>query len=474
MDLNFENKQKKYDSLIKSDYNLVEVNAQELSSYLKKQLQGKNIELSDYNISKFSFNDEIPLEIYEYNNFVLLENKTGELILMDGFRRLLCFEVPDIKITVRVYNEEDLTNQEMLRLLIFQNHFKFYTNSKYYDRGFSLFFKLIFQLDIPKYHEVFNNYLTLNELSKNFMYRSNTVETDQVNIKDRLLNEFFIDDIKFIQDLYDNNIFMTNFFGSVLYTIRSKYPKNKLDSKFFIEKLKNDKIFNDLVVKIKNSGENRSDKSLKITNNLSETYEKVLRMMFGEETKKTYKELLNEVRTLVEETKKDGEFFKVTDSRSFREINEAISEKILKGEELKFKIFVFPKEKSIYSMYKSKDNFELKSGLFNGVIKYNGLKNNKKKKNIFHDADNYKMDFTIHDNEGNKFTLENNYTFSNYTSHLSNKWCFLERKSNSIGTDRYDVKVFINIDKKRVKYFKDNRVTIFHELVEKHKKDLEK
>ena len=121
------------DELINCDYDLHLIDAKDLSDNLKAYYKSKDIDYNAFNsdlkeayshdlkeMEEFSKNPH--KEIYEYQNFFLMENDNHDYILLDGFRRLLWYDAPSTPVFVRIYKQKDLSNQSILTLLVYLNH----------------------------------------------------------------------------------------------------------------------------------------------------------------------------------------------------------------------------------------------------------------------------------------------------------------------------------------------------------------
>lgn len=196
------------DQVLNTEYNLCCVNAIELSKYLKE----KNPNYNKYNFQNktTSENDFLNSGLYEYQNFFLYR-KDGEYKLLDGFRRLLWHDnIPDRDIHVRVY--EDLSDSELIKLMISLNNFKFFSkNQEYYDRGFAMFLDSFFDLDITENFKIFDDYMSFYKLKNGYGVGSKAIkyEGEDVAIKviEFLTSEHFISDFKFVIDFKNQGIY---------------------------------------------------------------------------------------------------------------------------------------------------------------------------------------------------------------------------------------------------------------------------
>ena len=87
----------------------------------------------------------------------------------------------------------------ILKLLVSLNHTKFFGGiGNFYDRGFALAFYSIFNVDITKIYDSFNGYLTVKEAKYYYSVSRLKKEEASVTTMDKVLNEKFIDDMKFL------------------------------------------------------------------------------------------------------------------------------------------------------------------------------------------------------------------------------------------------------------------------------------
>src|ERR1035437_7111058 len=258
------------DNIIGVNYDLTIVeSAKELSTELKATLEANKIDYKLYNsgCDQESFTSNPPRELYEYQPFFLLKRTNGDIVLLDGFRRLLWYDAPGTPILVRTYKEKDLNSQQILTLLVNLNHFKFFGGHAYHERGFSLLLKTIFDIDITKFRTTFDAYLS-SKTTKNSYSDYNRLEGQQKNeeIKDRIINKFFISDIKFLQTLNESSYLCNKYMGALLYELRTKSTK-EFDVDRFIALIKENKVLCELMGKFKN------DKSLTKMTGASKIYE---------------------------------------------------------------------------------------------------------------------------------------------------------------------------------------------------------
>ncbi len=308
------------DSLIGVDYALMSVNSKVLAKQLKDNLSSKTI---DYN----QFNDDylegytvktpvvlnLPAEVYEYQNFFLLEKENGELILLDGFRRLLWNETVDHTILVRVYKESDMTEHSILKLLVALNHTKFFGGiGNFYDRGFALGMFVIFNVDITKIYKTFNGYLTVSEPKYSYSVSRLSREKAHASTLDKVTNVSFIDDMKFLQNLQETDVLeMDDVFGSFISHIRQANPDVKLDADDFVTKIKANPV---LVKQIESFKKSKDSRGNDIGNKMFEMLSNILLDKVGE---KSFAERDAEMKEIVASMKKDKTWFNYTGNKKY-------------------------------------------------------------------------------------------------------------------------------------------------------------
>ena len=283
------------DTLLNLNYDLVQANAKELSELLKKNISSLGANLTDFNSqadgSNIHYGEEKmfktvlanpPAEIYEYQNFVLFERADGVMVLLDGFRRLLWYNTPDMNVYCRVYKAAEMSNEQILQLLVYLNHTKFFSGiGDYYDRGFALSLNLAFGMDILKYKKVFNAYLSSDTLHRS--YSDNKIERQAKNneVKLRIVNQHFIDDMLFVQKLVGNDIMLNSNFGVLTYNFRKENPSVKFDADLFLKRCKENKLIKEGFVKFTKAGDTDSSKGQEGVNRLIELYTNIFNEMVG-------------------------------------------------------------------------------------------------------------------------------------------------------------------------------------------------
>lgn len=345
------------DNIIGVEYSLCSANAKETSILLKDTLYSIGIDYKNFNSDYkengeyyFSWNkpknDSIkmpPSEIYEYQNFFLLRRDDGKLILLDGFRRLLWYNTPDQDILIRVYDKKTMSDRDILQILIHLNHTKFFGGiGNYFDRGFSIALKSIFDLDILKYSNVFDAYISKNSLIKEYsgFGKESSGEDKNKEILGRILSEKFVEDMKFVQALVGKNIMLNSNFGVLLWKLRQENPGFIFSSEDFIKKCGENKYIQENYRKYVNAGDSGSAESQKAINRMIELYTSLFNEMLGKEVEKSFLELKEEAKSFVAKLKKNKNLLKITDTKSAYKVEQEILDFLKKNENFSPKISV--------------------------------------------------------------------------------------------------------------------------------------
>lgn len=434
------------DSLLNCKYEFVQFDsAKELSENLKSTLSNIGIDFNEFNSAnsqptyswakKDSSIDTPPTEIYEYQNFFLLEKENGDFYLLDGFRRLLWYNTPNVPVYARIYKEKDLNPGQILSLLVYLNNWKFFGSSQYYDRGFALLLYTVFGLKIQNYKEAFDAYLSSSKIKNDYSSGGSTGNEKNSTIKERILNPHFISDIKFIQELNENeNCMINSFFGALVFKERQE-SDNDFNSNEFVKLQNENSVLKTLLTKFEKTGTNRGARSQDVVNQIQEMYANLFLLMKGGTIEKSYAEKVQECKDLSASIKKDKNWTKLTAIKSPYIIERLMNSKMEAGEVLKFKCIIFPTENESY--YRKKEKV-LDYGLFEGV-KYLGLTSGKKS------WSNQEMQFGFKIDD-DKFTIAHNY--GDWNSY-GNKYTKIY--SPSLGGPSYEIDLFVNIPQAELK-----------------------
>ena len=195
------------DPIINKNYNLYIVDAKMLSDKLKSiYSKFHNIpNVEDFKRSSKS-SDGSNLMKYE-NNFISVMSKSGiledmnEAVLIDGYRRLFMDDVPEnIDVFVKVYNSDEITLQDEVKLMMEFNYWKKFNKerSSFFERGFSLWIFLKTGCDINNILESLQTYLHYRRFFEGSETEPfETLFFDNINL---------FDDIKFISELKHRNV----------------------------------------------------------------------------------------------------------------------------------------------------------------------------------------------------------------------------------------------------------------------------
>ena len=346
------------DQVLRTNYDLCSANTKVLSLALKTYLKALKINFNDYNSSLQNVSGyipdrkkepKVPLDIYEYQNFFLLKVDKNYLLL-DGFRRLLWYNSPDTDILVRVYDRKNLTDKQILQILVSLNHTKFFGGiGDYFDRGFSLALKTIFDLDILKFYKTFDAYLSKeNTIKQSWSWGELTDEQKNEQVSARIVSDKFVEDMRFIQDLLNKKIMLNNEFGALIWNYRTQYPDAVFSAEKFVELCLANKYIVENYEKYKKSGDGTSAESVKVINRQIELYDNVFKEMLGLGVAKSFLEVNEACKEQTKKFKKDKNLYKITDTKSPGDVEKKIIE-IVNTNKLfspKLKVVVYPYDES--------------------------------------------------------------------------------------------------------------------------------
>jgi len=431
-----------HDSVVGAPYSLnIFDSAKELSSKLKDTYRALGIETSQFNSGGDyeGLAENPPKEIYEYQNFFLLEKTDGNIILLDGFRRLLWYNAPDSPITVRTYKQSDLTNSQILTLLVNLNHFKFFQDSQsYQERGFGLFLKTVFDIDISKFRSAFDAYLSSSETRNSYLSGSVSGNSKSLTIKDRIVNEHFVSDMKFLSRLNEEKFMVNQYFGALLYKKRLT-AVGEFSVEKFIELASGDSVLKDLMVKFEKAGTNNSSKSQDAVNQIQEIYNNYFTLMSGGEIEKSYAEKVQECKELRDKFNKDKDWTKLTGHKDAYAVERVMNNVIKKnkGVSLEFKMIVLPKKSYKNIVPLQYGNSELLG--FNGMVPSKHYGGGHEIELGFNDPSTG-AEFTIGHNYGGHNSYGKKYTEANMKYNKE-----IQEKYNSSFSVSYDVEIWVNV-----------------------------
>lgn len=317
------------DNLVGVSYTLQKFPATLLSNTLKATLKEK-YGVNDFaSFSKEASEDNVKNrfpEIYEYQNFFIMERLDGSYLLLDGFRRLLLYnDLPTFNISVRVYKESDLPQEKLLKLMLMLNHTKFVGgNGKYYDKGFNLLLYTLYGFQPNEMENLFEGYINQEEenVEGSYYYRWRGDDNKLENSHDRMILPKTIEDLQFLFALSKKKPVVNNlkFLGTVLFNARMRHPEVKFDVEEFL-KLTN----NDVIKKLEESKPStHGAREVGTLKKLMEMYINAIKTMCGEDIEETYAEANERVKAIKAKLKKENKKLIALGSRLSRENKEEI------------------------------------------------------------------------------------------------------------------------------------------------------
>lgn len=361
------------DGILNVPYEIGEGLATDVSAELKGYLSSLGIAPEEFNSfeknkDNWSSNsaeekksiDSPPNEIYEYQNFFLMKRRDGNIVLLDGFRRLLWYKVPaNVRIAYRIYDQLAMDNKQVLKLLVSLNHTKFFAGiGDYFDRGFALALNICFGLNILKYDKAFRAYLQASRIEQDHSGLSSVDRQKAAElVTQRILSDSFIDDMLFVQSLPDGLMINSNF-GSLLWTVRQGNLDLVLDAEIFASKVASNKHLKELHAKYKITGDGRGSEACKVINRILEQYRLIFDDMAGGAIKESYLDAKARIKKMSDQIKKDTKWIKYSDDKSLRlEIYKLIEANGNKSP--KVKIVVHPTEYMYETKKQAKELLEI-------------------------------------------------------------------------------------------------------------------
>jgi len=361
------------DVLINAEYSIKQINSLELSNKLKSYLSFKNIDFKLFNRNLYGYRNEekemnIPVEAYEYQNFVVLETENGDYILLDGFRRLLWNTTVAYNINVRVYKRKDLSSTQILRLLVSLNHTKFFAGlGEFYDRGFALALKTIFNIDISKFYKSFDGYLTGDKAKYDYSNSKSTGDEAHNKVINKIISDNFLADMEFLEKCSSSEMIKSDLvFGTFIYKLREENPNLSFNFDDFISKIQVTPI---LIKQITSFLKSVDARGHDVGNKMFEMFTNIL---LNKEGEKSFIEKESEAKDLITKLKKDKKWYCYTKSKKIasydfwqnptkdnKGINTLVSEyKEQHGFFPKVKVVVLPSERPLLE-YGEYDDFEI-------------------------------------------------------------------------------------------------------------------
>jgi hypothetical protein len=429
------------DCLNQKPYNLCLANVKLVSEVLKKTLDKKGIDYSEHNheiktSSSWALResskvvDNPPKEIYEYQNFFLLEDNR-EYFLLDGFRRLLWYNVPeDVIGTFRVYKKSDLSQTDILTLLVNLNHHKFMGLGGYYERGFSLVLESIFNINSKKLIKYISNYLQFKKTKRDYSSSDGTDKYDKNgNVKEGIINKNFISDISFIESLLNEDYIIDEYVCSLIKKYRNINDNIDFNFNLFKSEITKNENLTNLMNKIKNTSLSGSKKD-SMLNNLYEYYENIFKINFSLSGEESFNDRVVGMKSKVKEIAKNKEYIKLTGYNKTYIAEMIMEYNHKKGVPMEFICVVHPE----------KNDKKIKEGVYTDVSV--GLQ----KKNLGLGSVEIALKIKINDIIAN---IRHNY--GGYYGY-GKKYTYLEyRINNDIGHYKNDIDLFIKMDKELIK-----------------------
>jgi hypothetical protein len=192
---------------------------------LKNVYVQKDIDISEFIGDKSRVG--LPIEPYIYQNFFLLRNG-DEYLLLDGFRRLLQENVPNVDVVVNIYDYYKMTDVQLIQLMFGLNHQKFFTtdNNCYNDRGFALLFKSIWNLDLSKIVHAINGYSIVKGYNWDSRDRKKAKGENHYLQLLNAINEYFIEDLQFFKSCLKEGLLVDELFGEQVKKYRLQTEKS--------------------------------------------------------------------------------------------------------------------------------------------------------------------------------------------------------------------------------------------------------
>lgn len=349
------------DNIIQVPYTLITFSAAQLSTMLKVTLIEKYGIFDFKSFSRESSEDNVKdrfPEIYEYQNFFIMRRNDESFLLLDGFRRLLLYkDLPTFDITVRVYEESDLPQEKLLKLMLMLNHTKFVGgNGRYYDKGFNQLLYIMYGFKPNEMEKLFEGYITQEEETVEGSYYSSYGENADklVNSHERLVHPKAIEDLQFLYALSKARP-VTNglkFLGTVIYNTRLRNPEIKFDLNQFLSLTDNA-----VVKKLEGSGPStHGAREVATLKKLMEMYVNAIKTMCGEEIEETFAEAIERFKSLKADLKKKNKNLILLGSRNSWQQKDAIVKYLLDNK----------KSPKIYTLVKPMLDYDplLKTGLY--------------------------------------------------------------------------------------------------------------
>ncbi len=339
------------DNYIHVPYTETNFNMADLSQILKSNYLGVGVDgamLSS--LAHTGVNENPPIEIYEYQPITILE-KNGLYFLLDGFRRLLVYRAPSIEAKVRVYRFEDMSTEQIFKILLALNHQKFHGMGEFHKRGFSLLCKVLFDFNLNNFEECYLGYVGKAAVTRSYG-NSNSISGYGFVVQ-RLLNPNFVSHMKFIEFCVSKGLMMDDVFGTVLYKRGGVY-----DAQIFCEKVLDNPLIIELIEKYNKCKDSRY---MEIGNKIQDLYINIMDEMDDKNVEPTIEEIAVQQKNEETKLKKDG-YVKISHTQNVHGHLLTIKDAKGKGKTVDVKIVVFPVKQNPYLL--SSSNPPHKHGVF--------------------------------------------------------------------------------------------------------------
>lgn len=205
--------------------NLLDLRDELVSTY-KERFDFDFAKYSNYVNDRYSYNKNVyntlDNDVYVYNTINVLD--CGDYkVLLDGHRRLyLNFDkVPNFDVPIRVYKREDLTNHQLIKLMVHLNQHKIIGSGSgfFMDNGFTILFKILFDVDFSDKMQFIKGFLYGKSSDVESIYYRDKLEltVEQIpTIIDGLSNMYFIHALKVIDEIGIEELKKVSKFGKAI------------------------------------------------------------------------------------------------------------------------------------------------------------------------------------------------------------------------------------------------------------------
>jgi hypothetical protein len=155
-----------------------------------------------------------------------------------------------------------MINSQVLQLLFNLNHQKLYQtgSNNFFDRGFALFLKTVWGLNLFEFKLNFLGYLNQTNVDKNYGSEQLQFEKSNQLITQRITNENFINDMRFLKDCTDLLKLNEYSFGALIASYREKFNDKFGQNEYvqIIKELQNNGLILKQIEKFNNAKDSRN------------------------------------------------------------------------------------------------------------------------------------------------------------------------------------------------------------------------